>query len=244
MALKVNPVFPAREKAAQRAAAASSWAVVGIDTSMTAISAVTFAYDAITDKRKGPFFAEIRWSPEIDYFTRLRQALKVDRLVSELLAKTWVRSHDNVHVAIEEPWYFGAVKTGQSGWLKQQAEIAGVVKASLFNYGFVNITEINNSQWHATLRKDGVVFPSAPRGSTAKEKAEAKLANKFAVKDWATLAFGLPSLPDLVASKSGAKIPRPESGPGSTAKAVQPSDVYDAAACCAWMIDTIEEMTI
>lgn len=218
-----------------------SWCAVGIDTSMTSIAVVVFGYDGVTDKRKGPFFGEIRWQPDTGYWTRLAQALTTDALVNSLVAQTWARSVERTLIAIEEPWYYGAVKTAQSGYLKQQAEIAGVVKASLVKGGYTNMSEINNSQWHAALRAEGVVFEKAPQGSLSSVKAKVALANKFKVKEWAIQAFGLPDLPDLVASKSGAKIPRPESGYGANAKAVQPSDVYDAAACCAWQLNVIEE---
>lgn len=217
-----------------------SYAAVGIDTSLTAVSVVVMGYDAITRKHKGPFHGEVRWTPEIDYFTRLHQALKVDALVNSLVAQTWVRDADRTFIAVEEPFHYGAIKRNIGGWIKQQAEVGGAVKAGLVSAGYQNIYEIGNSQWHATLRREGVEFVKIPRGSSSGERAALTLAKKFAVKTWAIQAFGLPDLPDLVASKSGAKIPRPETGFGANAKAVQPSDIYDAAACCAWMLDTIE----
>jgi hypothetical protein len=158
----------------------------------------------------------------------------------EVLANFWVMKPERVYIAIEEPWFYGAVKNAESAWLKQQAEVAGAFKGGLARFGYLNIYEINNSQWHATLRKDGIEFGKAARGTPAKEKAAVRERNKFLVKEWAMQAFGLPDLPDLVRSKSGAKIIRPESGFGAKAKAVQPNDFYDAAACAAWMQNAIE----
>ena len=210
-------------------ARAPSWAAVGVDTSLTAISAVATAYDALTGSRRGPFWAEVRWLPEDDYFIRLGQASKTAGLIYDVLKEAWVRDYDNIYIAIEEPWYFGAAKHGQSGWLKQQAEVAGAFKAGLVNNGYLNIYEINNSQWRKVLRQEGVTIRRGAEG-------------KWDVKEWAINAYGLPDFPDLVKSKSGAKIPRPESGYGAKAKPVQPSDIYDAAACAAWMQDHVERL--
>jgi len=227
MARKVAPVFPGREKRSQHAAAAS-WAAIGADTSMTACSVVLVGFDAILDKMVGPFYAETRWTPEDDYFKRLAEAADPS-LLHSVLAKVHVVNMDRIFIAIEEPWYYGATKDQKSAWLKQQAEVCGAFKGGLARWGYQNIYEINNSQWRATLRRDGVEFVKGKE-------------SKWQVKEWAINAFGLPDLPDLVKSKSGAKIPRPESGYGAKAKAVQPNDIYDAAACCAWMNDEIEKL--
>lgn len=235
MARKSAHLLPSRQKAAQRV----SWAAVGIDTSMTACSAVGIAYDGMSDKIVGPFYSEIRWMPEDDYFKRLGQAAKGYELVFDVTRGAWVLDPAHIFIACEEPIFYGAVKANVGSFIKQQCEVAGSFKGSLVRYGFQNIYEINNSQWHATLRKDGVEFIN-PRGMTDSQKNAAKLENKFKVKTWAIQAFGLPELPDLVKSKSGAKVPRPETGYGANAKPIQPNDVYDAAACAAWMQDMIE----
>lgn len=246
MARKVNPVFPGREKAAQRAVEAS-WAAVGIDTSMTACSAVAMGFDAKTKKMVGPTYAEIRWTPDDDYFKRLGQAAKGHELVLDVLRPLWVIDPEKTFIAIEEPFPLGMIGravagkgTWQGSFIKQQSEVSGAFKGSLVRYGYLNIYEINNAQWHATIRKDGIEFEVIRRAWTKQEKDAAKYRNKFLIKTWAVKAFGLPELPDLVASKSGAKVPRPAEGYGAKAKAVQPNDIYDAAACCAWMQDEIE----
>lgn len=204
-----------------------SWAAAGWDTSMTAITIVAVGYDAILDKMIGPEWGETRFMPEDDYWYRLGMASRAHDLATNVLGKLWV-PFDQVHMAFEEPWFYGAVKMGRSDHLKQQAEVAGATKGSLVKYGFSirNMHEINNSQWRSMLKKEGVTIRKGPEG-------------KWDVKDWAIKAFGLPVLPDLVKSKEGGKIPRPESGFGAKAKAVQPNDIYDAAAVCAWMCDNL-----
>lgn len=240
MTRKSASLLPSRQKLAREA----SWAALGADTSMTAISVVGVGYDGLLDKMVGPMWAEIRWLPEDDYFLRLGQAAKGHELVLGVLASLFVTDNERVFLAIEEPFHYGAAQRQIGSWLKQQAEIAGAFKGSLVRYGYTNIYEINNSQWHATLRKEGVPFDRAIRGASKSEKAAIQYGNKFLVKKWAIQAFGLPEFPDLVKSKSGAKVPRPDEGFGAKAKAVQPSDIYDAAACAAWMQDELDRLDI
>ena len=230
MARKSAHLLPSRQHVAIR----KSWAAIGVDTSMTACSVVGMGYDAMLGKMVGPVYDEIRWYPEDDWFKRLAEAARGEKLLQSILGKLWVIDPSRVYIAAEEPWYFGAVKKGQSEWLKQQAEIAGAFKGALCRWGYDNIYEINNAQWKATLRKDGVDLPSNRKDPDMKWK----------VKRWAIQAFGLPELPDLVKSKSGMKVPRPEEGYGAKAKAVQPNDIYDAAAMCAWMCDELERLGI
>lgn len=230
-------------KAEQRASN-KSWAALGADTSMTALSVVGIGFDATLGKMVGPAYAEIRWVPDDDYFKRLGEAARGHELVMDVLKDLWVIKPENVYLAIEEPFHYGAAQRQIAGWLKQQAEISGSFKGSLVRYGYQNIYEINNSQWHKTLRDEGVEFIKMVKALTKPERREAAHRNKFIVKEWAVRAFGLPDLPDLVKSKSGAKIVRPESGFGAKAKAEQPNDIYDAAACCAWMADEMERLGI
>jgi len=232
VARKTGETLKGRQKGSQSLPAPSmkrpetgrSWAAVGVDTSMTAISACAVGYDVTTGKMVGPTWAEIRWLPEDDYFSRLKAAANGHELILDVIHELWVIELDRVGIAIEEPVPFGMIKRAQSAWVKQQCEIAGAFKGSLAKWGFPHIYEINNQQWKKVLRHEGVVIRKGTEG-------------KWDVKDWAIQAFGMPNLPDLI-SKGGAKIPRPE---GSKAKGIQPLDVYDAAACAAWMQDEITE---
>lgn len=226
-----------------REAAKKNWAVVGVDTSLTSIAAVAYGYDSTTDSTNVTY-GEIRWTPEVDYFKRLGEAAKTHELILDLLRRLWVVDPERVYVALEEPFPLGMLgnrnATFQAGFAKQQAEISGAVKGSLVRYGFPNLEEINNSSWHKALREDGAGFETIPRKALKSEKERLKLANKFRVKEWAIGRYGLPDLPDLVASRSGAKITRPESGYGAKARAVQPSDVYDACAVMHWLLCDLE----
>lgn len=228
-----------------RDAATKSCAAVGLDTSMTAVTAVCLGYDAKTDKIVGPTWGEVRWTPEVDYFVRLGQAAKTHDLVLDLLRELWVVDPSRVWVAMEEPFPMGMLggrsANFQASYAKQQAEVSGAVKGSLVRYGFPNLIEINNSQWKKTLRQEGVEFAAVPRGSSQSAKAKIQLANKMRVKEWAVGSLGMPELPDLVKSRSGAKILRPESGFGANAQAVQAHDAYDAAAVMAWCWDYLEQ---
>lgn len=230
MARKVAPVFPGRQERSQRAADLS-WMALGVDTSMTSLAVVGIGFDGILKKRVGPFYAETRWMPDDDYFKRLADAAHSPNLISVVTAKVHSIKLERTFIAIEEPFFYGAVKKQQSSFVKQQAEVCGSFKGGLARWGYVNMFEINNSQWRAAVRRDGQTIRKGPEG-------------KWDVKAWAINSFGLPDLPDLVKSKSGAKIPRPESGYGAKAKAVQPNDIYDAAACCAWMVDELEKLDL
>jgi hypothetical protein len=209
---------------------AKSWAALGIDTSMTSVAVAGISYDAVLDKRQSVAVAQTRWMPDDDYFKRLGEAARSEGIVMDVLTALWMVKFERVFIAFEEPWYYGAVKTGKSQWLKQQAEIAGAVKGSLVRYGFTNLYEINNQQWKAVLRKEGC--------DLASNKKDPRM--KWKVKEWAIEAYGLPDFPDLVANREGAKIPRPAEGYGARAKGVQPDDIYDATAVMAWMQDQID----
>lgn len=223
-------ILPTREPTGVQSRHDKSWVALGWDTSMTSVACVGTGYDAILRKHVGPAYGDIRWMPEDDYFPRLGAAAKSHDVALHVLGDLGIPlPYARVFMAFEEPVPYGMIKkAGMSGWIKQQCEVAGAVKGSLFRYGFVNLSEINNSQWRKVLRNEGVTLP---KGSDA----------KWEVKKWAIKAFGLPDLPDLVKAKSGAKIPRPETGFGSKAKPIQPNDVYDAAAVCAWQCDNLPE---
>lgn len=214
----------------QKRLARKSWACLGADTSMSSIAVVGIGYDAKLDKIVGPFYADMRWTVE-DYWTRLAQAARGETLIQEVVRKLWVLDPDKVQIAVEEPFPMGMLRRAkwEASYVKQQCEVAGAFKGGLVRAGYRNLWEINNAQWKATLRREGVTIRKMDEGG------------KWDVKDWAVQAFGLPVLPDLVKGKSGGKIPRPESGFGAKAKAVQPNDIYDAAAVCAWMLDEAEK---
>jgi hypothetical protein len=210
---------------------AKSWAVVGMDTSMSSIAVAAIGYDSLLDKMTKTKWAQVRWLAEDDYFKRINDAAMIHMKVLDTLP-IGLRM-ERVFIFQEEPVPLGMMRAGrtsfESGWVKQQCEISGAVLGSLTRWGYSNIWQINNAQWKATLRREGVTIRKMPEG-------------KWDIKDWAIQAYGLPELPDLVKGKTGGKIPRPESGYGARAKPVQPDDVYDAAACMAFGCDFVREM--
>lgn len=215
-----------------------SWAVLGWDTSMSSVCCVGMGYDATLDAIRGPSWGEIRWTGEVDYFDRLGEAARAHDLTLDVLGRlNMLCTLERTLHAIEEPFPLGMIKHSlKSGgawtgsYIKQLCQVSGSVEGSLVRYGYKNIYEINNSQWAKTLRDEGV--PLLPQNRKDPDK-------KWKIKEWAISAFDLPEFPDLVKDKNGAKMPRPESGFGAKAKAVQPSDIYDAAAICAWGMDFV-----
>jgi hypothetical protein len=201
-----------------------NWAAVGIDTSMSSIAVVAYGQDG---RARKVGWAEKRWTVNDDYLKRLKDAAMAHNLIQEAIKRFWILDPSNLYIAIEEPVPLGMLKKMNSGWVKQQCEISGAVIGSLMRWGYTQIWQINQSQWKKTIRDDGTEIRKMPEG-------------KFDVKKWAIQAYNLPEWPDLVIGKDGVKIPRPESGRGANAKAVQPDDRYDAAGICAWMADEIE----
>jgi hypothetical protein len=215
----------------ERARHANSWAVVGMDTSMSSIALTAIGYDALMGKLTKVKWAQVRWLAEDDYFKRINDAAMIHMKVLDVLPIGL--NLDRVYIFQEEPVPLGMMRSGrgtfESGWVKQQCEISGAVLGSLTRWGYSNIWQINNQQWKKVLRNEGVTISKMPEG-------------KWNVKEWAIQAYGLPDLPDLVKGKTGGKVPRPVSGYGAKAKAVQPDDVYDAAACMAFGVDFVREM--
>lgn len=189
---------------------------------MTAISVFAFGRDGRMDKYKIGW-AERRWLPEDDYLKRLRDAARGHDVILEAVKNFWILDSANVYIAQEEPVPLGMIGKMAGAYVKQQCEISGAFLGSCMRWGYTNIHQINNAEWKAVLKREGVQLRKMPEG-------------KFDVKEWAIQAFDVPDFPDLI-SKNGRKIPRPE---GSRAKAVQPSDIYDAAACAAWMAEQLE----
>jgi hypothetical protein len=196
---------------------------------MTSVSVCGIVYDAALGKRHPAQIASVRWAGE-HYYGRIKGANKASQLVHEVCCSLPLLELDQIYIGIEEPFYLGAVKRAiryqqsSSGWIKQQAEIAGAVKGSLVGAGFENLHEANNRSWKACIHHSVGI----------------QMTDKWLVKEWAIAAFDLPDLPDLVQGKNG-KIPRPENGRGANAKAVQPDDVYDAAGVMAWMLKEMNE---
>lgn len=224
---KSPPVKRVVKKRKPRARFSNSWAALGFDVSMSSIAGSVFAYDHTLRKFKGPYDTILRWEKSTNYYDRIEQAARGHDLVFNLLVQlNYSIPMSRVAIAIEEPWSFGHAGKQESGWLKQQAQISGAFMGALLRYGWVNLYEINNSQWRKIVADDlGITthwtkWGKGPIGKLrAREWAEAK---------WPELE----KYPDLISSNKLGLIPRPET---SKAKAVQCDDRYDARAMALWM---------
>ena len=215
------------------------WVICGFDTSLSSIAGAAIAYDAVLDKYKGPVFKILRWSKEDEYFLKLHQAAKSHEIVLDLQAQMNVSmGSDEIFIAQEEPWPLGMAMGKASGALKQQAEVSGAFLGGLVRYGFQNIVQMNTTRWRMMIAEhlEITIHHTKWRDPELALKYNCRPDNsgKFRAKQWAlsvwdNVAFPneIPDLPDIIENKKLGKIPRPE---GSTAKAVQPADEYDALA--------------
>jgi hypothetical protein len=224
------------------------WMVCGFDTSMSSIAGAAFAYDHTLKKYLGPEFVIRRWSKEDHYFDRLKQASKSHELVLDLQATLHISFPvEDIYIAQEEPIPLGMLKgKSVSGFAKQQAEVSGAFLGGLLRYGFQNIFQINNMRWRKPIADDlGITtHPSKWKDPDLCEEFNCAPANtgKFRAKQWAMMNPGyawmhsfseeVPDFPDIIESSKLGKIPRPD---GSTAKAVQCDDRYEALAM-AWSL--------
>jgi hypothetical protein len=232
------------------------WMVCGFDTSLSSIAGAAFAYDAVLRKFKGPVFKTVRWQKEDDYFSRLKDAVKSHEIVFDLMGLLTVNMEpDEIFIAQEEPWPMGIPMGKTSGFLKQQAEISGAFLGGLMKYRYTNVAQINNTRWRTMIANDlGItIHHSKWRSPELALRFNCRPADsgKFRSKEWALDHWNrlnegnifpgvIPDLPDIIERAQG-KMPRPE---GSTAKAVQPEDAYDALAVAWTYIGELVEMKV
>ena len=226
------------------------WAVMGFDVSMSSIAGAAYGYDRTLDTYKGPAFVSRRWSKEDHYFDRLEQAAKSHELVLDLISELgMVLAMDEIWIAQEEPFppHSGFIARGNSGFLKQQAEISGAFLGGLLRYGYKQIFQIHNQSWRKVVADDltaagygdVTIHPSKWRDPKLAQEFNCRPADsgKFRAEQWAfhvySVAYGvkIPEWPPIIERKDG-KVPRPE---GSLAKAVQSDDRYEALAMMEWL---------
>jgi len=217
------------------------WMVAGFDVSLSVVAGAAVAWDEVLKKFKGPAFIEKRWTKEDHYFERLKVAGMAHEFILDLQAALSISiSSKNVFIAEEEPWPFGLIKGGDSGWLKQQAEMSGAFLGGLVRYGFQNVSQMNTIRWRQMVANDLGITTHVSKWKDPKlcmvyNCAPANV-GKFRTKQWA-LAYSengnywiepVPNWADIIKGNSG-NIPRPKN---SRAKAHQPDDRYDALAIC------------
>jgi hypothetical protein len=218
------------------------WMLAGFDTSMSSLAGAAIAYDGITKKLKGPVFVMRRWSKEDHYFDRLKMAAMAHELISDLQTElVLTMGPEEIHIAQEEPFPLtgGFTQKGNSGWLKQQAEISGAFLGGLLRYGYTNLWQMSSMDWRQMIANDlGITTHHTKWRSTdlvQQFNCNFKDSGKFRSKQWAHPEFqifkdfpdGIPDWPDIIETTKLGKIPRPE---GSKARSVQPDDRYDALA--------------
>jgi hypothetical protein len=230
------------------------WAVMGFDVSMSSMAGAAFGYDRTLNRYRGPAFVCRRWSKGDHYFDRLMMAAKSHELVLDLISELGMfLALDEVWIAQEEPFppHSSFMSRGNSGFLKQQAEISGAFLGGLLRHGYRQIFQIHNQSWRKVVA-DGLTDAGFGNVTTHVSKwRDPKLAEifncrpadsgKFRAQQWAKDVFEpwsfpqtqveIPEWPPIIERKDG-KTPRPE---GSVAKAVQSDDRYEALAMMEWL---------
>jgi hypothetical protein len=204
----------------------------GFDVSTSSIAGAAMAWDKTLNKWVGPAISVHRWQKTTDYFDRLHDAAIAYVLISQMATDLKVIiPHEDIYIAIEEPWAFGQIRGMQSNALKQQAEISGAFLSGLLRYGYRNMWQINNTAWRQIVAKElGITIHHSKWNPTKTE-------GKFRAKEWALNKYPiLPVLPDLIADSKLGLIPRPEE---RKAKPVQSDDRYEAVAMCEWMVNEV-----
>jgi|SRR5215471_14109686 len=226
------------------------WVVMGFDISVSSIAGAAVGYDRALNKYKGPAFVSRRWSKGDHYFDRLEMASKAHELVLDLITELgMVVANDEVWIAQEEPFppHGNFVRQGNSGFLKQQAEISGAFLGGLLRYGYKQIFQISNQSWRKLVADDLTSLGMEEVTTHVSKWRSQKLvelfncrpqdSGKFRAEQWAfdvfAVAYGvkIPEWPPIIERKDG-KVPRPE---GSVAKAVQSDDRYEALAMMEWL---------
>jgi hypothetical protein len=215
---------------------------MGFDLSMSSLAGAGIGYDETLKKFVGPEFVYLRWEKEDEYFDRLKEANHAELWVQAILDELgMILNLDEVFIAQEEPWPFGMIRGGASQFLKQQAEISGAFLSGLVRWGYTNVSQMNSIRWRQMVANElGITTHHSKWKSpelAGQFNCAPKDSGKFRSKQWALANHGddgwkdafseeIPDWPDIVKTKDG-NTPRPE---GSTAKALQPDDRYDALA--------------
>jgi hypothetical protein len=256
---KAKKKIPAKNRAkagarkkVQKATRRQTWVAAGFDVSMSSMAGAAVGYDATLKKLLGPVFTIKRWEKNYHYFDRIRDAAKSHELVLDLITQLKMTPEaEEIFIAQEEPWPPGIFRGGQSAQLKQQAEISGAFLAGVLRYGYSQVWQISANDWRQLVARDlGITIHHSKWRSpelAAEYNCKPTDSGKFRSKQWAfeadttaqywAMREDTPDWPDIITSSKLGKVPRPE---GSTAKALQPDDRYDALAVCQWMVEELE----
>lgn len=203
------------------------WVSVGVDISVSSVSLAGIAKTK-SGKIRNAKAISCRWSKEVDYFERMKQAAQAHDLMHELFAalKVDCELHE-VYIAIEEPVAIGHLQRGVSMHVKQQLEICGAFMGGLLRYGWLNLHQIQWQTWAKLIADDlGITTHHTkwnPDKHIGKYRAQ-QWVEKFHPKwdgHW----------PDLVQNSKHGLVPRGD----SKAKGKQSDDRYEALGVMNWM---------
>jgi hypothetical protein len=210
-----------------RRAAENSWAVAGIDVSVTSMSGAMMVYDSLIDTMRGPGLFSVRWERDVHFLDRLAQAVRAADFIHSLIAACGPMSipADNIWIGVEESWPAGIVRRAESGWLRQQAEVCGAFRGGLVRYGYTRVYDVNAQSWRVLVARD-------------LDKKLNKDFTKWDVKKWAMFSYAVEERPDLYDHKTRGLIPLHDK---TKAKPRQPDDCYDALGIMNWTFQTRED---
>lgn len=206
------------------------------------LSSITLAGIAVTTENKIRVGAiSKRWTKDIDYFIRLKDAANATGFVYDLLAELKLMAEmDELQFAIEEAVAIGYLQRAQSQWVKQQLQISGAFLGGLIKWGYNNIEEIQANKWRAMVAHDlGITTHKDKWGSTdflalpPEFHPASKNVGKYRAQQWVQQFHPKwdGHWPDIVKTKDG-QVPRPET---SKAAGEQCDDRYEALAMAEWL---------
>lgn len=212
---------------------------IGGDISLSSISLAGLARTQDGKLRVGAISK--RWTKDVDYFVRMKEAAKAHEFVHDLMAELRISAElEQMTFAIEEAVAISYLKKGDSSWIKQQLQISGAFIGGLLRWGYNDIVEIQANKWRGLVAADLGITTHASKWNTEDVlklpsgfHAQPKGIGKFRAQQW-VMKFHPKwdgHWPDIVTTKDG-QVPRPES---SKAAGVQSDDRYEALAMAEWL---------
>jgi hypothetical protein len=220
---------------------------IGGDISLTSIS--LGGLSTTTDGKLRVGAISRRWTRDVDYFVRLKEAAMAHELVLDLLAELKVLAEmTEISFAIEEAVPIGMLQRSSKGqkqgaagaWMKQQIQISGAFLGGLVRWGYNDIAEIQSNQWRSMVAHDLGITTHASKWNSDEFlalpdgfHASPKNVGKFRARQWVVQFHPKwdGKWPDIISSKDG-QVPRPST---SKAAGIQSDDRYEALAMAEWL---------
>lgn len=207
---------PRKPKQVDKPLAEPSYAVIGIDMSLSNISGACQVYDSKLGVFSPVTVHRVRFTKADHWYTRMLTAAKAHDFIFDLVKQASLAGieTDNYVIGVEEPWPAHLAKKGDSAWLRQQAQIHGSFVGGLLRWGWTRVYEVNNQLWKGPVRD------ALGKGTI----------DKWDVKDWAVEKWGI-EVPDIINTAKLGMIEQPST---SRAKPHAPNDIYDALGVMNW----------